>query len=75
MSDVGSEPMSESPESLARTWLRAWDEYLRIAEPMSRKTVNKITLRDVIGGENKAAIPGCTGTGGHRWQFGHRCLT
>ena len=32
------------------------DEYLRIVEPMSRKTVSKIIVKDVIGGGNKAAI-------------------
>ena len=74
--------MSDSPASLARTWLRAWDthdlsllrlapdfvhtspfgriegaeEYLRIVEPMSRKSVRGITVRDVIEGEGRAAI-------------------
>lgn len=82
MSDAGSKGRSESAESLARTWLRAWDthdlsllrlapgfvhtspfgriegaeEYLRIVEPMSRKTVVKITVTDVIGAEDRAAI-------------------
>ena len=32
------------------------EEYLRIVEPMSRKTVRKITIRDVIEGEGRAAI-------------------
>lgn len=32
------------------------DEYLRIVEPMSRKTVRKITVRDVIEGDGRAAI-------------------
>ena len=75
-------PPSESPESVARTWLRAWDthdlsllrltpdfvhtspfgriegaeEYLRIVEPMSRKSVVAITIKDVIGGGDRAAI-------------------
>lgn len=74
--------MSDSPEALARDWLRAWDtgdlsllrltpdfvhtspfgriegreEYLRIVEPMSRKTVLRITVRDVIAAEDRAAI-------------------
>ncbi|MDH3207509.1 MAG: nuclear transport factor 2 family protein [Gemmatimonadota bacterium] len=74
--------MSDSPGSLARTWLRAWDtgdlsllrltpdfvhtspfgriegaeEYLRIVEPMSRKSVLSITVRDVIEDEGRAAI-------------------
>lgn len=74
--------MNDSPEHLARTWLRAWDtgdlsllrlaphfvhtspfgriegaeEYLRIVEPMSRKTVRGIRVRDVIEGEGRAAI-------------------
>jgi hypothetical protein len=74
--------MSDSPASLARSWLRAWDtgdpsllrltpdfvhtspfgriegaeEYLRIVEPMSRKSVLGITVRDVIEGEGRAAI-------------------
>lgn len=74
--------MTDSPASIARTWLRAWDthdlsllrlavdfvhtspfgriegaeEYLRIVEPMSRKSVQKITVRDVIEGEDRAAI-------------------
>jgi hypothetical protein len=32
------------------------EEYLRIVEPMSRKSVRKITVRDVIEGEGRAAI-------------------
>jgi hypothetical protein len=32
------------------------DEYLRIVEPMSRKSVLSITVRDVIEGEGRAAI-------------------
>jgi hypothetical protein len=74
--------MSDSPASLARSWLRAWDtgdlsllrlapdfvhtspfgriegaeEYLRVVEPMSRKSVRGITVRDVIEGEGRAAI-------------------
>ena len=74
--------MSDSPKTLARTWLRAWDtgdlsllrlaphfvhtspfgriegaeEYLRIVEPMSRKTVVGITVKDVIGAKDRAAI-------------------
>lgn len=74
--------MNESPEEIARTWLRAWDigdlsllrltpdfvhtspfgriegaeEYLRIVEPMSKKTVRGIKVRDVIAGEDRAAI-------------------
>ena len=74
--------MSDLPEDLARSWLRAWDtgdlnllrltpdfvhtspfgriegaeEYLRIVEPMSRKSVVKITVRDVLAGEDRAAI-------------------
>ncbi len=74
--------MSESPEQLARTWLRAWDtgdlsllrlapnfvhtspfgriegadEYLRIVEPMSRKSVRGITVTDVIASKDRAAI-------------------
>ena len=82
MNDVGGQQMRESPESLARAWLRAWDtgdlsllrlaphfvhtspfgriedaeEYLRVVEPMSRKSVLGITVRDVISGEDRAAI-------------------
>lgn len=74
--------MSDSPGSLARTWLRAWDtgdlsllrlapdfvhtspfgriegagEYLRVVEPMSRKSVVSITVRDVIEDGSRAAI-------------------
>lgn len=74
--------MSDSPETLARDWLRAWDtgdlsllrldphfvhtspfgriegaaEYLRIVEPMSRKSVRRIIVKDVIEGEGRAAI-------------------
>lgn len=74
--------MSDSPEHLARTWLRAWDtgdlsllklapdfvhtspfgriegaeEYLRVVEPMSRKSVRGITVKDVIAGDGRAAI-------------------
>ena len=74
--------MSESPEQLARTWLRAWDtgdlsllrlapnfvhtspfgriegadEYLRIVEPMSLKSVRGITVKDVITSKDRAAI-------------------
>ncbi len=74
--------MGDSPEDIARTWLRAWDthdlsllrltpdfvhtspfgriegaeEYLRIVEPMSRKSVRRIEVRDVIAGEGRAAI-------------------
>lgn len=74
--------MSESPESPARSWLRAWDTgdlsllrlaphfvhtspfgriegaeaYLRIVEPMSRKSVLRITVKDVIEEEGRAAI-------------------
>ena len=74
--------MNHAPESLARTWLRAWDtgdlsllrlapdfvhtspfgriegaeEYLRIVEPMSRKSVVGTAVKDVIGGEDRAAI-------------------
>lgn len=74
--------MTESPGTIARTWLRAWDsgdlsllrltsdfvhtspfgriegaeEYLRIVEPMSRKSVRGITVRDVIEAEDRAAI-------------------
>lgn len=32
------------------------EEYLRIVEPMSRKSVRKITVRDVIEDEGRAAI-------------------
>ena len=32
------------------------EEYLRIVEPMSRKSVVKITVRDVLEGEGRAAI-------------------
>ena len=32
------------------------EEYLRIVEPMSRKSVLSITVRDVIEGEGRAAI-------------------
>jgi len=32
------------------------DEYLRIVEPMSRKSVLKITVRDVIEADDRAAI-------------------
>lgn len=32
------------------------EEYLRIVEPMSRKSVVGITVKDVIGGEGRAAI-------------------
>lgn len=32
------------------------EEYLRIVEPMSRKSVNRITVRDVIGSDDRAAI-------------------
>lgn len=32
------------------------EEYLRIVEPMSRKSVRKITVKDVIEGEGRAAI-------------------
>lgn len=74
--------MSDLPEALARTWLRAWDsgdlsllrldpdfvhtspfgriegadEYLRIVEPMSRKSVLGITVKDVVAGEGRAVI-------------------
>ncbi len=74
--------MNDSPEGLARTWLRAWDtrdlsllrlapdfvhtspfgriegadEYLRNVEPMSRKSVRRIKVRDVIEGEGRAGI-------------------
>lgn len=74
--------MTESPGSLARSWLRAWDtgdlsllrlapdfvhtspfgriegaeEYLRIVEPMSRKSVQGIDVKDVLEGEDRAAI-------------------
>jgi len=82
MSDTDNRSRNESPESMARTWLRAWDtgdlsllrlapdfvntspfgriegaeEYLRIVEPMSRKSVVGITVKDVIGAEDRAAI-------------------
>ena len=32
------------------------EEYLRIVEPMSRKSVERITVKDVIEGEDRAAI-------------------
>ena len=32
------------------------EEYLRIVEPMSRKSVSKITVKDVIEAEDRAAI-------------------
>lgn len=32
------------------------EEYLRIVEPMSRKSVSRIRVRDVIEGEDRAAI-------------------
>ena len=32
------------------------DEYLRIVEPMSRKTVRRISVKDVVEGEGRAAI-------------------
>ena len=74
--------MSESPASMARTWLLAWDtgdltllelaphfvhtspfgriegadEYLRVVEPMSRKSVVSIEVKDVIEDGDRAAI-------------------
>ncbi|MFQ5552033.1 MAG: hypothetical protein ACE5FJ_12440, partial [Gemmatimonadales bacterium] len=32
------------------------EEYLRIVEPMSRKSVRGITIKDVLEGEGRAAI-------------------
>ena len=82
MSDRKTLPLDLSPESLAQTWLRAWDtgnlgllrlspdfvhtspfgriegaeEYLRVVEPMSAKTVVGITIKDVVSGKGRAAI-------------------
>ena len=32
------------------------EEYLRIVEPMSRKSVRGITIKDVVAGEGRAAV-------------------
>lgn len=84
MTEPDDRQRNESPASLARTWLGAWErhdmdllrrllhpdfvhtspfgrfegaeEYLRVVEPLSRKSVLGITVKDVIESEGRAAI-------------------